>query len=153
MTHVLVVANQTLGGERLAKEIRDRLNAGPCTFHVVVPETPPAELATAWLPADPAIGLELRVAANEDAYEESRRRAQGRLDRLLDEVREAGGRADGWLGAPDPLTAVEDAMARCRVDEVLVSTLPAGLSRWLKLDLPSRLERRLDVPITTIIAD
>lgn len=153
MTHVLVVANQTLGGERLAKEIRERLNAGPCEFHVVVPDTPPSELSTTWVPADPAIGLEMRVAANEQAYEEAHARAEARLERLLAEVREAGGHAEGWIGDPDPLTAVDDALARVRADEVIVSTLPAGMSKWLGMDLPSRLERRVDLPVVTIVAD
>lgn len=152
MHRILIVANQTLGGELLQKEIRSRLNDGPCSFFVVVPQTPPADLAFGYIPSEPGIGADLRAQAIEQAHEEAVKHARGRLDRLTSEITEAGGVAEGVLGDPDPVRAVEAELGR-GFDEIIVSTLPATLSKWLKLDLPSRLERRVDIPVTTVIPD
>lgn len=151
MRRILVVANQTLGGEALRKEIRTRINDGPCSFHVVVPQTVPSDLAVGWLPEDPAVGADLRARVREQAFEEAEQRAQGRLTLLLNDIRDEGAKADGELGDPDPDRAI-DAVLGKGFDEVLLSTLPTRLSRWLRMDLPSRLERRLDIPVTTVIA-
>ena len=55
------------------------------------------------------------------------------------------------VGDPDPLTAIHDAVNLHGFDEVIVSTLPTRVSRWLKLDLPSKLDG-LGLPVTTITA-
>lgn len=152
MRTVLVVANQTLGGPRLIEQLRARIQGDePHRFLVVVPETRPEHYAMTWsiegMPLlDPALTElhELEQLAHE--------RAQGRLDRTLDHIRSLGGEGEGWLGDPDPQRAVERAVEEHDVDEILLSTLPPGISRWLRLDLPSRLERSLDVPITVVEA-
>jgi hypothetical protein len=54
------------------------------------------------------------------------------------------------VGAPDPLEAVRDAIARQKVDEVIVSTLPPGLSRWLRRGLPQQVERLTGLPVTHV---
>jgi len=133
MKRYLVVANQTLGGEHLAEAVRERLVAGPCTFHVVVPATPPHDTGT-WTEG------------------EAQNIARERLDKELARFAELGAEASGEVGDADPLMAARDAALEETFDEVIVSTLPAGASRWLKLDLPHRLEKALGVPVVHLEA-
>jgi hypothetical protein len=56
------------------------------------------------------------------------------------------------VGAPEPTVAVQDVLEEQAFDEVIVSTLPTSLSRWLRMDLPSRIARMTDVPVTTVEA-
>jgi len=62
-----------------------------------------------------------------------------------------GAEATGEVGDSSPFLAVDDAMRHRDVDGVIVTTLPVGLSRWLKLSLPERIERRHHVPVTHIV--
>jgi hypothetical protein len=130
----LVVANQTLAGKHLLQKLHESIAAGPCRFHVVVPATPPGEHLT-WTEGE-ALAI-----------------AQRRLDRALVTFRDHGVEADGQVGDANPLLAIEDAMRREEFDEIILSTLPPGMSRWLKLDLPHRVERSFDVPVTHLVAD
>lgn len=153
MSRYLIVANQTLGGKELENHIRDRIEHSHGRFSVIVPMIEPEFEANAWIPADPAFGISgMRNGASE-ATEEARRRSHHRLDRILDKIRSLGGEVEGNVVGPDPLTAVEDILERETFDEVLVSTLPAGMSKWLKMDLPSRISRRVEVPVTTVEAE
>ena len=81
---------------------------------------------------------------------ESRETAQARLDEMLERLREMGAEADGEVGDRDPVMAVRDALRRHEVDEVIVSTLPRGLSRWLGEDVPARLRDSVRVPVTVV---
>jgi hypothetical protein len=130
----LVVANRTLGGDHLLDEVRRRLGAGPCRFHVVVPVTPVSEHGS-W---------------NEG---HSRTEAQRRLDAALDRFRELGVEATGQLGDPSPVLAIGDALRAQAFDAIILSTLPSGASRWLKLDLPHRVERDFSLPVTHVVAE
>ena len=78
------------------------------------------------------------------------RTAQARLDEMLERLGEMGVEADGEVGDRDPVNAVRDAIRRQEVDEVIVSTLPRGLSRWLGEDVPSRLRDACQVPVTVV---
>jgi hypothetical protein len=60
--------------------------------------------------------------------------------------------ARGDLGDAEPLTAIEDALAVEQFDEIIISTLPSGISHWLGMDLPSRAERKFKLPVTTVTA-
>jgi hypothetical protein len=80
----------------------------------------------------------------------SRDVAQERLDEVLDRLRAMGAEADGEVGDRDPVMAVRDALRHREVDEVIVSTLPKGLSRWLGEDVPSRLRDSVQVPVTVV---
>lgn len=153
MTRILVVANQTLGGAQLQQEIHERLQADTCNFFVVVPRTMPQDMATGWVVDDPVIGADLRAKANEQALDDALLLAEGRLRQLLADIRDQGGQADGVIGDPNPEHAIAQVMAQADFDEVIVSTLPSRLSHWLRIDLPSRLERHLDIPVTTVIAE
>jgi hypothetical protein len=134
MRSYLVVANQTLGGEHLIQRVRQCLAEGPCRYHVVVPATPAGELLTWTEGKSTAI-------------------AQERLDRALARFRELGAEADGEVGDKNPILAIEDALRRGTFDEIILSTLPPGISRWLKLDLPSRVAGRFNLPVTHLVAE
>jgi GABA permease len=145
----LVVANQTLGGEQLMEEVRRRVAAGPSSFHVIVPNTRSVDVVP--LPGGP-----LPPGSAHVAVEEQDRRAtqiaESRLHQALSQLRAEGVEAHGELGDADPLTAIGEALQDDHFDEIIISTLPSGISRWLGMDLPKRAERRFHVPITTVTA-
>jgi hypothetical protein len=142
----LIVANQTLGGDELAKAAEVRIAAGTCEFWVVVPATLVTDLVpVAFIPM--LGGVPVPVS---DSAEESRALAQARLHVALERLRKCGGVADGEVGDPDPMHAIELSLKDRQVDEILVSTLPARLSRWLHQDLPGRVERKFHIPVKHI---
>ena len=154
MARYLIVANQTLGGEELEHKLRDRIDHGEGTFYVVVPMTPPEHEVSVWAPADPTFGMPVALPEDgTDAVEEARKRSQYRLQAILAKIAELGGVAEGQVGDRDPVKAVETVLAQGPFDEVIVSTLPSGLSRWIKMDLPSRIERAVECPVTTVEAE
>jgi hypothetical protein len=131
----LVVANQTLGGPHLIRHVRRLLAEGPCAFHVLVPATPPREMAV-WTEGD------------------ARAVAEERLRAALERLRELGAETDGEVGDPRPLQAIDDVLLRGeRFDGIILSTLPPGISRWLKLDLPHRVEARFGLPVTHLVGE
>jgi nucleotide-binding universal stress UspA family protein len=81
---------------------------------------------------------------------ESADAARTRLTAFLGALRDQGVDADGETGDRDPIQAVRDVLRTRGVDEIILSTLPPGVSRWLQLDVPSRLARAVDVPVTVI---
>jgi len=131
MRSYLIVANQTLTSASLADAIRARLAEGPIQTYVVVPLTPVGGRLT-W---DEQASLDV---------------ARARLDDVLARLREMGADADGEVGDRDPVAAVRDAVRGRTVDEVIVSTLPKGISRWLGEDVPSRLHEAITIPITVV---
>jgi hypothetical protein len=131
MRSYLIVANQTLTSESLREAISARLADEPVRTYVVVPMSP----GTGRLSWDEG---EARTVAKE------------RLDDMLERLREMGAEADGEVGDRDPVMAVRDALRRREVDEVIVSTLPRGVSRWLGEDVPSRLRDSVRVPVTVV---
>lgn len=130
MRRYLVVANRTLGGEQVLDVVRQRMQEGPCTFHVVVPASHPS---SAW--------TEGQVIAM----------AQRRLDDALETMGALGATVTGEVGDASPVRAVGDVLLREPVDEILLSTLPPGPSRWLRQDVVHRIERNYDVPVTHVI--
>ena len=133
-TRVLVVAHRTAATPALIDTVRNRAARSPTTFTLLVPNT--------------AHGLH-RVMDPEDQEENE---AQTVLDLALPLLEEAaGGHVEGLIGDPEPLNAIQDAVNLHGFDEIIISTLPTRVSRWLKLDLPHKLEG-LGLPITTIIA-
>jgi hypothetical protein len=148
MRRYLIVANQTLRADELSKAVADRSAAGPAEFWVLVPATPMTDLASpAFLPGMGGVPVPVRASA-----EESEALARSRLDAALEQLRSAGVTVDGDVGDPDPFQAIEHTLATREFDEILVSTLPARLSRWLHQDLPSRVERKFHVPVTHVSA-
>ena len=125
-SRILIVANRTAATPKLIAEVRERAARGPCRFTLLVPRP-------FWDPdtEEAAITLELALP-------------------LLDEA--AGGHVDGIVGDTDPFVAVREALEHDAFDEVIISTLPTHVSRWLRLDLPARV-KRLGLPVTVITAD
>ena len=151
MRRYLVVANQTLAGPELCEEIRKRLEE-PCYFYVLVPNTRAVDyysLAAAGghVPM-PALIIECGHSADEEATAQARRR----LDQLLARLEELGAKAEGELGHENPIKAIANALESREFDEVILSTLPQPISRWLRMDLPHQVQRRCGVPVVTITA-
>ena len=133
MRRYLVVANQTLGGEDLMAKVRECIAAGPSRFHVVVPATPPQDHLT-WVEG------------------EAHAIATARLEQALARFRELGAEADGEVGDAHPIEAMGDAIRQQEFDEIILSTLPPGPSRWLKLDLPHRADS-FGLPVTHVVGE
>jgi hypothetical protein len=132
MQRYLVVTNQTSGSTALFKRVRHCMAEGPCRFHVVVPAT--------------AVHDRHSYAPG-DATTAARRNLDGALARF----RAEGATATGEVGPADAFLAVQAALAReDRIDEIIVSTLPAGISRWLHQDLVHRLARATKLPVTHV---
>jgi hypothetical protein len=133
-TRVLVVAHRTAATPALLSAVRERAARGPCTFTLLVPNV--------------AHGLHRVVDAEDQAADE----AQAVLELALPLLEEAaGGPVEGIIGDPEPLNAVQDAVNLRGFDEIIVSTLPKRVSRWLRLDLPSKVGG-LGLPVTTVTA-
>ena len=150
MERQLIIANQTLGGAALDHEIDARVRNGNDQFFVVVPMLEPEHEVFYLSPRDPAYGIPAATLAEADALEMARQRSQGRLDALLDRVRSTGGVAEGMIGDADPYNAVKRVVDREPFSEIIISTLPTGISRWVKMDLPSRVERLVDCKVTVV---
>jgi hypothetical protein len=76
-----------------------------------------------------------------------------RLDAALEQMREAGlENVEGTIGDPDPVVAVMDVWDPMKFDDIVVSTLPTGSSRWMGLDLPHRLEKLTSVPVRHVVS-
>jgi hypothetical protein len=138
MRRILIVAHKTLGGEHLKEEVSRRLAEGECEFHLLVPERHP----------------------NDHAWTDGqvRRAAEKVLEEGLHAFRELDptGRASftGEVGDINPVHAVDQLLRRGeRYDEIILSTLPPGPSRWLKQDVPSRMMREYTIPITHVVAE
>jgi hypothetical protein len=131
---VLIVANRTAATQKLMDAVRHRAQAGPARFHLVVPATPH--------------GLH-RVVDPEDS---GREEAQARLEEALVLLSEAAGsEVSGNVGSADPMAAIADVINDRRVHEIIISTLPRRLSRWMHLDLPSKV-RGMGLPVTHVEA-
>jgi hypothetical protein len=131
---VLVVANKTAATPALLDAVRERASRGPCTFTLLVPNT--------------AHGLH-RVVDPED---QDRSEAETTLELALPLLSEAAGRrVEGLIGDPEPLSAIQDAINLHGFDEIILSTLPTRVSRWLRLDLPHKVAG-LGLPVTTVTA-
>jgi hypothetical protein len=79
--------------------------------------------------------------------------ARARLDHALERMRESGlDNVEGRVGDPDPVVAVMDVWDPMKFDEIIVSTLPTGSSRWLGVDLPRRLQKLTSVPVRHVVS-
>jgi hypothetical protein len=131
-TRVLVVAHKTAATKPLLDAVRERARRSPCVFTLLVPNS--------------AHGLHKVVDPEDQGAAEAKAVIEHALP-LLEEA--AGTHVEGIVGAPDPVVAVHDAINLRGFDEVIVSTLPTTLSRWLKLDLPSKISGA-GLPVSTI---
>lgn len=123
---VLIVAHRTAATPKLVEAVRARAAAGDCRFTLLVPR---------------------------DYWEPDTERAAATVELAIPVLEEAaGGQVEAVIGDSDPFVAVEQALASVDYDEIIVSTLPTRVSRWLRRDLPSRLEK-LGRPVTVITAE
>lgn len=162
MDEYLIVANQTLGSEKLDRTVRERIERGDSSFHVLVPMALPHH-ETGWaggfLPSEGVSPDQARAWIEQDRkrrhamMDAARSLAEQRLTQMTEAIEGAGARADGAVCDADPLEAVKETMAEHSYSEVIISTLPARLSHWLKMDLPSRVARVSSAPVTTIEAE
>lgn len=123
---ILLVAYRTAATQALYNAVRERARQGPCKFTLVVPQ-PTDEPGSD--EADITLGLALPF-----------------LERAARE------HIDGLVGPADPLQAARELHAQEPFDEVVVSTLPVRLSKWLHLDLPRRMRRELGLPVKVVTA-
>ena len=117
-THLLVVANRTVDSPELLDALRLRAESGPLHVTMLAPST----------------------------YAE-RGQAQDRLQRATANLEAAGIECEAMIGDADPIVAVQEAWDPGRYDEVVVSTLAAGASQWLQIDLPHRVARLTDCQV------
>jgi hypothetical protein len=134
MAEILVLANETIGGAKLLDAIRARHQQGDARFHVVVPEIRPRHGNVIY----------------DDAVRDS---AQVRVDLALAFMREEGIAGRGEVGDRDPLNAAKDSIADQGITEIIVSTLPASTSGWMKRDLIEALENDTGLPVTHVVVD
>jgi hypothetical protein len=131
---VLVVAHQTAATPGLLDAVRERAARGPARFHLVVPQQ--------------AHGMHKVVDPQDAGVDE----AEHVLEVALPKLSEAAGHeVTGSVGDAEPLMAIQDAVNLGHYDEMIISTLPLGISRWLKLDLISK-ARGLGLPVTHVQA-
>lgn len=131
-TRVLVVAHKTAATPPLLDAVRERAQRGRCVFTLLVPNA--------------AHGLHKVV----DPEDQGAGEARVVLDRAVPAMSAAAGApVEGIVGDADPVAAVQDALNLRGFDEVIVSTLSPRVSRWLKLDLPSKIAG-MGLPVTTV---
>ena len=123
---VLVVANVTSASDELLAALTSRAERGQCGFTLLVPATGGGKAA--------------------------REAAQAGLEKALERMRGAGLEVEGMVGDADPVIAVNDVWDPRRFDEIVISTLPTGASRWLAVDLPHRVEKFTGVQVEHVVA-
>ena len=134
MTHLLVVANETVGGTALIDAVRKRTDKGDVKVTVICPQNDPKG---GWVIYDDA----------------ARGAADNRLQTTLAQLREIGVEADGEIMDPDPYAATMDAIHAWGPDEVIISTHPETRSGWMRKDLVSRVEDDSGLPVEHVVVD
>jgi hypothetical protein len=132
---ILVIANETVGGETLRKMILSKAEGVDEQVLVVVP----------------ALNSPLRHWASDE--DNARATAAERLERSLRRLRDGGVEATGEVGDGDPLQAMEDALRTFGADEIVISTHPEGKSNWLERGIVEKARERFMVPITHVVTD
>lgn len=148
MSAYLLVANQTSGGEVLATHLRRVIASdADARFVVLVPMSTPAPVDLGG-----SMGVMSGVAVLDPTVQaQIQEVARQRLDRILTWLRDSGAVASGSV-VGDPMAAMEAAVDTEPFDEIIVSTLPARVSQWLRRDLVRRASRRFSIPVTTVMA-
>ena len=131
---VLVVANKTAATPALIEAVRERAAKGPCRFTLLVP--------------NPVHGLHRMVDPEDQGPGEGEATLELAIP-LLSEA--AGGPVEGKIGDSEPLAAIQDAVNLDGYDEIILSTLPTRVSRWMRMDLPSKVGG-LGLPVTVVTA-
>jgi hypothetical protein len=133
---LLVIANETVQGEELRKEIGDRCRDRRCEVMVVTPALASSRTSHWTSDIDEAIEL-----------------ARQRMELSLIEIKQLGLKAKGEIGDSDPNIAIEDALRVFPADEILISTHPPDRSRWLEHGVVDKAREQIDLPITHVVVD
>ena len=146
MHKVLIVASQTIGSAELTRAVEERVATG-AHFHLLVP-----------VPPTPPSAISVGLAAVESAatafmvLPDLRALAEERLQAGLEWLRGLDADATGEVGLVDTVAAVVGVVEREQIDEIVVSTLPSRISKWLRQDLPHKIEKHVTVPVTVVTA-
>jgi len=132
---ILVIANETVGGQALRERVEEHSSGHPTQVLVVTP----------------ALNSPVRTFTSD--VDRAREEAQQRLDASLARLREEGIEARGEVGDGDPLQAMEDALRTFGADEIIISTHPEGRSHWLERGVVTGAKERFAVPITHVVVD
>ena len=132
---ILVIANETVGGQALRERVEEHSAGHPTQVLVVTP------------------ALNSPVKTFTSDVDEARAQAQKRLDASLARLRGEGIEASGEVGDGDPLQAIEDALRTFGADEIIISTHPEGRSNWLERGVVTGARERFAVPITHVVVD
>jgi Ala-tRNA(Pro) deacylase len=132
---ILIIANRTAGSATLLAELRARIAAGPCELVLLAPAF---DASASWTRTEGQARAELRQ----------------RIEAACAGMLEVGVPVRSTIGDLDPLRAIQDLLVvEDDFDEIIVSTLPAPLSGWLKMDLATRIGRRFGIPVTHVAAE
>ena len=132
---VLVVANETVGGQELLSVISTLALTQQTEFLVVCP----------------ALNSRLKTFTSDE--DPAREAAQQRLDETLARLASVGIEARGEVGDGDPLVAVDDAVRTFGPNEIVLSTHPPGRSNWLERGVVESVRTHYDVPVTHVVVD
>jgi hypothetical protein len=132
---ILVIANETVGGETLRNMIEERSR----------------DVRAVVLVCTPALNSRLRYWASDE--DNARSAAQERLDASLSRLHALGIDASGEVGDANPLQAMEDALRTFGADEIIISTHPEGRSNWLEKGVVEHARERFAVPIRHVVVD
>jgi hypothetical protein len=132
---VLVVANETVGGQELLSAISTLALLEQTEFLVVCP----------------ALNSRLKTFTSDE--DPAREAAQQRLDETLARLASVGIEARGEVGDGDPLVAVDDAVRTFGPNEIVLSTHPPGRSNWLERGVVESVQAQYDVPVTHVVVD
>jgi nucleotide-binding universal stress UspA family protein len=124
--NILVVANVTATSPELVRALKAQVEKSPAAFTLIVPATP---------------------------FGGGRAAAKAKLQEAVNQLREAGIEIDGHVGEPDPVVAVTEAWDPKRYDEIIISTLPMRVSKWLHAGLPERCAKLTGAPVTHVVSE
>ncbi|MDX6601422.1 MAG: permease [Solirubrobacterales bacterium] len=133
---LLVVANETVQGEALLDEIRERCRDRQCEIRVVTPALASSRASHWASDVDEAIEL-----------------ARQRMELSLIAIKQLGLKAKGEIGDSDPNVAIEDALRVFAADEIVISTHPPERSRWLEHGVVDKAKEQIDLPITHVVVN
>jgi GABA permease len=122
--NILVVANVTATSDELIAALKAQVAKSPTSFTLIVP-----------------------------ASAGSRTAARAKLNEALEQLRAAGIEVEGSIGDSDPMVAVTEAWDPKRYDEIIVSTLPMRVSKWLHAGLPERISKHTGCQVTHIVSE
>lgn len=151
----LIVANETLARDKIPKLVAEREAAGPAEFHILVPATRSRETRQLTAMAgDPLSGYAVTdVVGLDEAIARDRASAETRLATFTAKLGAQGVTYSSEVGGPDPFQAIDQVMQRASFDEIIISTLPSSVSRWLRIDLPSRVRRAYSIPVVVVTVE